>query len=90
MILKQGKANCIDDGAQLLGNVVLGSYNYIGKNVLIGGYKGSQEVKIIIGDCNYIHENTRILIGPEGFVLGDWNVLHNNMLVMGEKAQGEC
>jgi len=80
----QGIGNIIDSSAFIDTNVVIGNYNYIGKNVVISGFKG-KESKICIGDCNFIHDNTRILIGEEGLVIGDWNVFHNNMLILGEK-----
>ena len=80
-----GQNNDIDDTAQISPYVIIGSYNYIGKNVVIGGFKGHSQESISIGDCNYIHDNTRILMGPDGLSIGDWNVFHNSMLVMGEQ-----
>jgi acetyltransferase-like isoleucine patch superfamily enzyme len=80
-----GQGNVVDESANISGNVELGNYNFIGKNVVIGGFKGREDSAIRIGDCNYIHDNTRILMGPEGLSIGDWNVFHNTMLVMGKK-----
>lgn len=84
MSFTQGIGNNIDISANISENVVIGNYNFIGKNVVISGFKG-QNTKIIIGDCNFIHDNTRILIGEEGLFIGDWNVFHNNILMLGEK-----
>lgn len=80
-----GEGNVINESAQISGDIIIGNYNYIGKNVVIGGFKGRSDVRIVIGDCNNIHDNTRIIIGSEGLAIGDWNVFHNNMLFMGEK-----
>ena len=80
-----GKGNEIDASAQLAENVIIGNYNYIGKNVVISGFKGTSKAKIIIGDCNNIYDNTRIMVGGEGLSVGDWNVFHNNMLIMGSQ-----
>jgi acetyltransferase-like isoleucine patch superfamily enzyme len=85
MLKRGGVGNEIDKTAVIADNVILGNYNYIGKNVVISGFKGALDTRIIIGDCNYIHDNTRILIGEDGLVVGDWNVFHNSMLVMGQK-----
>jgi len=83
MSYQAGIGNEIDVSAQISDDVVIGNYNYIGKNVVIGAFKGTQGGKIVIGDCNQIHEDTRIVMGAEGLSVGDWNVFHNNMLVMG-------
>ena len=85
MGFNQGIGNQIHPTAQISDNVQLGNHNYIGKNVVISGFKGSDSGKINIGDCNFIHDNTRILMGPEGLSIGDWNVFHNSMLVMGDQ-----
>jgi len=85
MLLKTGDGNVVEKSARIDANVVLGSYNYIGENVIIGGFKGQSSMAINIGDCNYIHDNTRIVMGPGGLSIGDWNVFHNSMLVMGQK-----
>lgn len=79
-----GTGNIIHPSAKIDDNVILGNYNYIGENVIISGFKGKGE-KVYIGDCNFIHDNTRILIGEEGASVGDWNVFHNNILMMGNK-----
>lgn len=75
--------NHIHPTAKIGENVILGSYNVIGKNVVIEGFKDKSGI-ISLGDCNIINENTRILAGEEGITIGDWNVFHNNMLVMAE------
>lgn len=83
-MLSCGVGNAIDPSAQIADNVRLGSHNQIGKNVVISGFKGAEGKEIILGDCNIIHDNTRILIGPKGASIGDWNVFHNNILMMGD------
>ena len=75
--------NQIDATAKIHPNVVLGDYNRIGKNVIIEIVGDNPEARAVIGDNNVINDNTRIFIHGD-FVLGDWNVLHNDMLVMAE------
>ncbi len=76
--------NQIDRTAQIHPNVKLGKYNTIGKNVIIDILGNNPNVKAVIGDNNIINDNTRIFIYGE-FQLGDWNVLHNDMLLMAEQ-----
>lgn len=76
--------NQIDRTAQIHPNVKLGEYNTIGKNVIIDILGNNPNVKAVIGDNNIINDNTRIFIYGE-FQLGDWNVLHNDMLLMAEQ-----
>ncbi len=76
--------NDIHPTAKIGRNVILGQFNKIGQNVVMDGFK-EDGGRIIIGDCNSIYDNTRILAGEGGISIGDWNVFHNNMLVMGEK-----
>lgn len=76
--------NQIDATAKIHPNVILGEYNRIGKNVVIEILGTNPNVKAEIGDNNIINDNTRIFIHGE-FKLGDWNVLHNDMLVMAEE-----
>lgn len=76
--------NQIDPSAKIHPNVVLGSYNRIGKNVVIEILGEDPNVKATIGDNNIINDNTRIFIHGE-FKVGDWNVFHNDMLLMAEK-----
>ncbi|TCC94154.1 hypothetical protein EZ428_05080 [Pedobacter frigiditerrae] len=64
--------------------VKMGDFNRIGSNVVIQAVKGAKNPKMIIGDCNIINDNVKILVGDNGVVIGDWNVLHNNMLLIGE------
>lgn len=85
MITRYGENNIIEKSAHIVSEVIIGSHNYIGKNVTIAGFKDQSTGSIIIGDCNYIHDNTRILIGEEGLSIGDWNVFHNSMLIMGQQ-----
>lgn len=75
--------NQIHPSAKVGENVIIGKYNVIGPNVVIEGFKGTAG-KVTLGDCNIINEGTRILAGNEGISIGDWNVFHNQMLVMGE------
>lgn len=37
---------------------------------------------VIIGDCNTIHENVKIVVGKNGFKMGDWNTIHNSVFIM--------
>lgn len=76
--------NQIDPSARLHPCVKLGSFNRIGKNVVIDVIRGSKSPKAVIGDNNIINDNTRILVGDGGFFMLDWNVLHNDMLIMAE------
>ena len=76
--------NQIDISAKIHSNVKLGEYNKIGKNVVIDILSSKENFEVTIGDNNIINDNTRILVTGE-FHLGDWNVLHNDMLVMAEK-----
>lgn len=76
--------NQIDPSAKIHPNVVLGSFNRIGKNVVIEILGNDPNIKATIGDNNIINDNTRIFIHGE-FKAGDWNVFHNDMLVMAEK-----
>lgn len=82
--MKNNNTNQIHPTAKIGENVILGSYNVIGENVVIEGFKDKSGV-ITIGDCNIINDNTKILAGEEGIKIGDWNVFHNNMLVMAER-----
>lgn len=76
--------NQIDVTAKIHPNVKLGDYNKIGKNVVIEILGDNPDITAYIGDNNIINDNTRIFIYGD-FHLGDWNVLHNDMLVMAEK-----
>lgn len=80
---KVNETNHIHPTAKIGENVRIGSYNVIGENVVIGGFKNKSGV-VSLGDCNVINDNTRILAGEEGIMIGDWNVFHNDMLIMGE------
>ena len=76
--------NQIDATAKIHPNVILGQYNRIGKNVVIEVLGSDENLKVEIGDNNIINDNTRIFIHGN-FKMGDWNVLHNDMLVMAEQ-----
>lgn len=73
--------NEIDSSAKIHSNVIMGEYNRVGKNVVIEILGNNPNVIAIIGDNNYISDNTRIFIHGE-FIVGDWNVFHNDMLIM--------
>ena len=75
--------NTIDSSAKIHPNVVLGNYNRIGKNVVIEIIGDSANISAHIGDNNIINDNTRILIHGQ-LKIGDWNVFHNDMLLMAE------
>ena len=75
--------NEIDNTAKIHPNVVLGNYNKIGKNVVIEILGDNPNAVAIIGDNNIINDNTRIFIHGK-FIVGDWNVFHNDMLIMPE------
>jgi len=76
--------NQIDASSKIHPNVILGEYNRIGKNVVIEILGNDPNLKAEIGDNNIINDNTRIFIHGD-FKMGDWNVLHNDMLVMAEQ-----
>lgn len=75
--------NQIDNSAKIHPNVVLGKYNRIGKNVVIEILGNNPNVKATIGDNNVFNDNTRVFIYGE-FKVVDWNVFHNDMLLMAE------
>jgi len=76
--------NIIHPSAKIHPNVNIGSFNSIGKNVVID-YIGNISTKnsINIGDNNIINDNTRIFV-KGNLNIGDWNVFHNDMLIMTE------
>ena len=76
-------SNSIHETAFVDVNIQLGEYNSIGKNVTIKYLDEKKKPKVIIGDNNVINDNTRILIGSQDVVIGDWNVFHNDMLILG-------
>lgn len=73
--------NEIHETAKIHPKVVLGNYNKIGKNVEI--IIRNDNCEVFIGDNNIINDNTRIII-TGNLNVGDWNVFHNNMLIMAE------
>lgn len=77
--------NIIDKSAKIHPIIKLGYYNKIGKNVIIDFVGDSEnEVNISIGDNNIINDNTKIIVSGD-LNIGDWNVFHNDMLIMAEK-----
>jgi acetyltransferase-like isoleucine patch superfamily enzyme len=62
--------------------IQLGKFNHVGKNVQIKYLDENNKPSVVIGDNNIINDNTRILIGENPLSIGDWNVFHNDMLVM--------
>lgn len=75
--------NQIHETAKIHPNVKLGEFNRIGKNVVIEILGNNPNATATIGDNNVINDNTRIFIHGE-FSVGDWNVFHNDMLLMAE------
>ena len=73
--------NQIDVTAKIDRRVILGEHNKIGKNVKIEIIGDNPNSKVSIGDNNIINDNTKIFIRGS-FVVGDWNVFHNDMLIM--------
>ena len=69
-------------------SIKLGDYNQIGKNVQIRYLDEASKPIVTIGDNNIINDNTRILIGANPLHIGDWNVFHNDMLIMVGKGLG--
>jgi acetyltransferase-like isoleucine patch superfamily enzyme len=76
--------NQIDVTAKIHPNVKLGEFNRIGKNVVIEILGDDPNLSVTIGDNNIINDNMRIFIHGK-FNMGDWNVLHNDMLLMAEQ-----
>lgn len=83
MVNQYHESNQIHPSAKLGENVILGKFNVIGENVILDGFKNSTG-QIKIGDCNIINNNTKILAGAPGINIGDWNVFHNDILMMAE------
>ena len=78
-------SNTIDSTAKIHPNINIGDFNVIGKNVVIDIVGDNPEhAKASIGDNNIINDNTRIIISGE-LQVGDWNVFHNDMLIMADK-----
>jgi len=76
--------NKIDSSAKIHPNVVMGTHNIIGKNVVIELSGNNPNASIVLGDNNVFNDNTRVFVHGE-FKVGDWNVFHNDMLIMAEK-----
>jgi acetyltransferase-like isoleucine patch superfamily enzyme len=78
------KYNNIHSTVELPDFVTIGKFNRIGKNVVIQAIRGAKNPKLYIGDCNVINDNVKILVGDAGVVIKDWNVIHNDILIIGE------
>ena len=78
------QTNIIDNTAKIHSNVKMGSYNRIGKNVEIQILGNDLNSIVNIGDNNIINDNTRIYV-KGNLSIGDWNVFHNDMLIMADK-----
>lgn len=76
-------SNIIDPTAVIDPRVTFGSYNKIGKNVEIKFLNPNSKATVVFGDNNIINDRVRILISEGNLSIGDWNVFHNDMLVMG-------
>ncbi len=76
-------SNQIHESAKISPRVELGKFNRIGRNVIIEVIGDSPDIIAKIGDNNIINDNTRIFI-HKNFKVGDWNVFHNDMLMMAE------
>jgi acetyltransferase-like isoleucine patch superfamily enzyme len=74
--------NSIDETAFVDPSIKIGNFNKIGKNVEIRYTDNNNKPLVTIGDNNVINDNTRILIGSNPLNIGDWNVFHNDMLIM--------
>lgn len=75
--------NNIHETAIIHPNVILGNHNVIGKFVEINIISNDFSNCIVrIGDNNRIADYTRIIINDGNFYLGDWNVIHNNCLLL--------
>jgi acetyltransferase-like isoleucine patch superfamily enzyme len=72
--------NSIHSTAKIAKNVKIGSYNHIGRNVII--MSKNNESQISIGDNNTINDNVRIIISDGHFEMGDWNIIHNDTLLL--------
>lgn len=81
--INEMKNNQIDKTAVIHPNVILGDFNKIGKNVIIDIIGNNNDIYVSIGDNNIINDNTRIIIHGK-LSIGDWNVFHNDMLIMAE------
>ena len=76
-------SNQIHESAKISPRVELGKFNRIGRNVIIEVIGDHPDTIAKIGDNNIINDNTRIFI-HKNFNVGDWNVFHNDMLLMAE------
>lgn len=63
-------------------DITIGQYNEIPEGTFVP-FKGEEAGPVVVGDCNFVGEGTRILVGPEGFNLGDYCVIHNHTTIGG-------
>lgn len=82
--MRIGKNNIIAKSTLIPDFVEMGDHNRIGENVVIQATRGAKNPKLLIGDCNVINDNVKILVSDEGVIIKDWNVIHNNILIIGE------
>jgi len=75
--------NIIDPSSQIAVNVKIGSHNKIGRNVIIDSKNKNSNISI--GDNNIINDNVRIIINDGDFEIGDWNIIHNDTLLISKK-----
>ena len=68
--------------------ITQGRYNRFHRTVEIRQRDEKHPGEVVIGDCNEIHESVRILVGPEGFRMGDYNVIHNHVFITGDVQMG--
>ena len=64
----------------------VGQYNEVGCGVQFLSFKDTCPGPVEIGDCNRIEDGVRILVGPGGFKMGDYNVIHNHCTIGGPGA----
>lgn len=78
--MKIGIGNIIAPDVELPENIEIGNYNVISKGVRFE--QTSPLAKICIGDCNILNEGVKLVIGQDNLTIGDWNVFHNQLLII--------
>lgn len=63
-------------------DIRMGRYNEIPDGTFVA-WKDGEAGPVVVGDCNRIHDGVRILVGPGGFKIGDYNVVHNRCTLGG-------
>lgn len=76
-------SNDIDPTARIACDVRMGRFNRIGPGVTIEPFKEGEAGPVSIGDCNRLEAGVRLLVGPGGLAIGDWNTIHNHTTVSG-------